>query len=221
MLTTKKYWVAGLLCLLFSFNALAQGDAKKGKLKTIACMGCHGPTGNSFVPNFPSLAGQPAGYIAKQIQDFKRSDRYNVMMTGIALGISDEDAYHIGAFYEAQVKTPIIKNITHLKTTEDKSKLLSLGKKLYDNGNPNTGQAACFTCHGKNGDALVDLNVPILANQQSQYLISTLKEFKNRKRTNDNERVMRRIVDTMSDKEIEAVAYYSSYLVSTLEEGKQ
>jgi cytochrome c553 len=47
-----------------------------------------------------------------------------------------------------------------------------------------------------------------------------IKEFKNRKRTNDNERVMRRIVDSMSDGEIEAVAYYSSYLVSTLEEKK-
>jgi len=32
---------------------------------------------------------------------------------------------------------------------------------------------------------------------------------------------MRRIIDTMSDEEIEAVAYYSSYLVSTLKESKQ
>jgi cytochrome c553 len=44
-----------------------------------------------------------------------------------------------------------------------------------------------------------------------------MKEFKNRGRANDDERVMRRIVDTMSDEEIEAVAYYSSYLVPTLE----
>jgi len=62
--------------------------------------------------------------------------------------------------------------------------------------------------------------VPVLANQHPRYLISTLKEFKNRKRTNDGERVMRRIIDTMSDEQIEAVAYYSSYLVSTLEEKK-
>ncbi|SFV82290.1 Cytochrome c4 [hydrothermal vent metagenome] len=96
-----------------------------------------------------------------------------------------------------------------------------MGKKLYDHGNADTGQAACFVCHGKNGDALVDLDVPILANQHPQYLVSTLKEFKNRKRTNDGERVMRRIIDTMSDEEIEAVAYYSSYLVSTLKESKQ
>jgi len=220
MSITNKYWAISVLCLAFSFNVSAQGDAKKGKLKAMACAGCHGPTGNSFVPNFPSLAGQPAGYIAKQIQDFKRSDRRNAMMSKIALGISKYDAEHIGAFYESQVKTPAIKDIAHLKTNTDKIALLSLGQELYNNGNPKTGQAACFTCHGKNGDALVDFNIPILANQQPQYLISTMKDFKARSRTNDNERVMRRIVDTMSDEEIEAVAYYSSYLVPALEEKK-
>jgi cytochrome c553 len=216
----NKHWILGLICLSLNFSAVAQGDAEIGKLKTMGCMGCHGPTGNSFLPNFPALAGQPAGYIVKQIQDFKAANRYNATMSGFALGINEADLDHIGAFYESQVKTPVIKNIPHLKTEAEKTALLTLGKKLYDHGNADTGQAACFVCHGKNGDALVDLDVPILANQHPQYLISTLKEFKNRKRTNDNERVMRRIVDTMSAEEIEAVAYYSSYLVPTLEEKK-
>jgi Cytochrome c553 len=216
----KKNWVIGLICLTLNFSVTAQGDAKIGKLKTMGCMGCHGPTGNSFVPNFPALAGQPAGYIVKQIQDFKAANRYNATMSGFALGINDADLDHIGAFYESQVKTPVIKNIPHLKTDAEKTALLTLGKKLYDHGNADTGQAACFVCHGSNGDALVDLGVPVLANQHPRYLISTLKEFKNRKRTNDGERVMRRIIDTMSDEQIEAVAYYSSYLVSTLEEKK-
>ena len=216
----NKHWILGLICLSLNFSAVAQGDAEIGKLKTMGCMGCHGPTGNSFLPNFPALAGQPAGYIVKQIQDFKAANRYNATMSGFALGISDADLEHIGAFYASQIKTPIMKNIAHLKTEAEKTALLTLGKKLYDYGNADTGQAACFVCHGKNGDALVDLDVPILANQHPQYLISTLKEFKNRKRTNDNERVMRRIVDTMSAEEIEAVAYYSSYLVPTLEEKK-
>ena len=216
----NKHWILGLICLSLNFSAVAQGDAEIGKLKTMGCMGCHGPTGNSFLPNFPALAGQPAGYIVKQIQDLKAANRYNATMSGLALGINDADLEHIGAFYASQIKTPIMKNIAHLKTEAEKTALLTLGKKLYDYGNADTGQAACFVCHGKNGDALVDLDVPILANQHPQYLISTLKEFKNRKRTNDNERVMRRIVDTMSAEEIEAVAYYSSYLVPTLEEKK-
>jgi len=216
----QKYWVVGLVYFALNFSVNAQGDAEIGKLKTMACMGCHGPTGNIFLPMFPSLAGQPAGYIAKQIQDFKEADRRNATMTSIALGINEADTQHIGAFYESQIKTPIVKNITHLKTDAEKTALLTLGKKLYDNGNADTGQAACFVCHGKNGDALVELNVPNLANQPPQYLISTLNEFKNRKRTNDGERVMRRIIDTMSSEQIEAVAYYSSYLVPTLEEKK-
>ncbi len=214
----NKNWAVGLLCLLFSFNTLAQGDVKKGKLKSMACMGCHGPTGNSFVPSFPSLAGQQADYIVKQIQDFKSGERQNAVMTNIALSISDDDSHHIAAYYQSQIKTPIIKNIAHLEKLTDKNALLSLGKKLYDNGNPNTGQAACFTCHGINGNTLLGFNIPTLANQQPKYLISTLKDFKNRKRTNDIERAMRRIVDTMSDEEIEAISYYASYLTSTLKE---
>ena len=216
----NKHWILGLICLSLNFSAVAQCDAEIGKLKTMGCMGCHGPTGNSFLPNFPALAGQPSSYIVKQIQDFKTAGRHNATMTGFALGINEADLNHIGAFYESQVKTPVIKNIPHLKTDAEKTALLTLGKKLYDNGNADTGQAACFVCHGSNGDALVDLGVPVLANQHPRYLISTLKEFKNRKRTNDGERVMRRIIDTMSDEQIEAVAYYSSYLVSTIEEKK-
>jgi cytochrome c553 len=220
MVFFKKICLFSAAVLLANVSVATEGDAKIGKTKTLACMGCHGPTGNSFVPNFPALAGQPAGYIIKQIKDFKSAGRKNATMTNFALGINEADLIHIGAYYESQVKTPVMKNIMHLKTDEEKTSLLTLGKKLYDNGNPVTGQAACFVCHGKNGDSLVDFNIPILANQHPQYLISTLKEFKNRKRTNDNERVMRRIVDSMSDGEIEAVAYYSSYLVSTLEEKK-
>lgn len=220
MSITNKYWAISLFCLLFSFNSLAQGDVKKGKLKTMACMGCHGPDGNSFILGFPSLASQPADYITKQIQDFKSGERQNTTMTNVALGINDDDSHHIAAYYQSQIKTPVVKDIAHLKTLTDKNKLLALGKKLYDNGNPNTGQAACFTCHGINGNTLPGFNIPTLANQQPKYLISTLKDFKNRKRTNDVERAMRRIVDTMSNEEIEAVSYYASYLTSTLDEKK-
>jgi len=54
----QKYWVVGLVYFALNFSVNAQGDAEIGKLKTMACMGCHGPTGNSFLPMFPSLAGQ-------------------------------------------------------------------------------------------------------------------------------------------------------------------
>lgn len=218
MLPSVMQFIAFLLLTLLGLNSFAQGDIKIGKLKAMACMGCHGPNGNSFVPNFPSLAGQPADYIAKQIYDFKSGERGNAMMTSVALGIGDEDIHHISAYYESQIKTPLVKNIPHLKKIEDRHALLAFGKKLYDHGNPNTGQAACFTCHGKNGDTLPGFNIPTLVNQHPQYLISTLKEFKNRKRTNDIERAMRRIVDTMSNEEIEAVSYYASYLTSTPKE---
>lgn len=199
-------------CLSLSFYVAAQntiGNAKIGETKIAACTGCHGVNGNSIIPNFPSLAGQDAKYLIKQIIDFKGDDRPSAIMGGISSAISLTDIKHIGAYYAAQTKTPIIKD-------KNKSSILALGKKLYENGNPKTGQAACFTCHGKNGKPLKNLAIPTIANQQPQYTIATLKAFKDKKRTNDREKAMSRIVATMSDEEIKAVSYYSSYLTTDL-----
>ncbi|WP_428087627.1 c-type cytochrome [Candidatus Thioglobus sp.] len=211
MLINRKYWMFALACLSLNF-AIAQthqGDAKIGQSKIIACTGCHGADGNSIVPHFPSLAGQDAQYLTKQLQDFKGKDRPSALMGGVASGISTINAAHIGAYYAVQNKTPINKDKT-------KADLLILGKKLYENGNPKTGQAACFTCHGKDGTPLPNLAIPILKNQSPLYMIATLKEFKNKKRINDRERAMSRIIATMSDEQIEAVSYYSSYLTTDL-----
>ena len=51
--------------------AVPRGDPAKGQ--TIAsgvCAGCHGVDGNSGVPANPTLAGQHAGYTAKQLANF-------------------------------------------------------------------------------------------------------------------------------------------------------
>jgi len=61
------------------------GDAATG---VAACIGCHGPAGaGNPAARFPSLAGQQADYVAKQLKDFKagsRSNDPNQMMRGVA-----------------------------------------------------------------------------------------------------------------------------------------
>ena len=56
---------------LVSFNASA-ADIEAGKSKTAVCAGCHGMDGNSTNPVWPSLAGQHASYIYKQLKDLRR-----------------------------------------------------------------------------------------------------------------------------------------------------
>ena len=56
-------------------QAQAAGDAAAGKAKSASCAGCHGADGNSVNPEWPSLAGQGAGYLVKQLHDFKGGKR--------------------------------------------------------------------------------------------------------------------------------------------------
>lgn len=68
------------------------GDANKG---ITACVACHGVTGKGMVQaGFPSLAGQNADYLKKQIASFRdgsRGNDRNNMMRNIAIKLSDSD----------------------------------------------------------------------------------------------------------------------------------
>jgi len=54
-----------------SYSSFAAGDAAAGQAKSATCAACHGADGNSIAPNFPNIAGQGAGYIHKQLVEFK------------------------------------------------------------------------------------------------------------------------------------------------------
>ncbi|QEL57390.1 c-type cytochrome [Chromobacterium paludis] len=57
-----------------------------------ACMACHGPSGKGLPDEFPRLGSQHAGYVAKQLADFKAgADRKNPIMADIASRMTDEE----------------------------------------------------------------------------------------------------------------------------------
>ena len=68
------------------------GDAKKG---ITACIACHGIKGKGMAQaGFPSVAGQNADYLKKQINTFRdgsRSNDSNKIMRNIAIKLSDSD----------------------------------------------------------------------------------------------------------------------------------
>ena len=69
------------------------GDVEKG---LPACTGCHSPDGQGNAPaGFPHLGGQHAGYIEKQLTDFREGDRTNdgdaMTMRTIAAKLSNKD----------------------------------------------------------------------------------------------------------------------------------
>jgi cytochrome c553 len=76
-----------------------------------------------------------------------------------------------------------------------------------------TKAATCFACHGTDGNA-VDPQYPRLAGQYNLYLQHVLHEYKDGQRDNP---IMKGMVATLSDQDIEDVSTYFSSLPSKLD----
>ena len=91
--------------------AWAEGDPANGKklIKKWDCITCHGLSGNNRSSEdepVPMLAGQPAGYLIKAMNEYKTEVRADIdtwsRMSKRVQGLSDQDIEDIAAHYEAQ-----------------------------------------------------------------------------------------------------------------------
>ena len=73
-----------------------------------------------------------------------------------------------------------------------------------------TKAAVCAACHGKNGIAAIP-GYPNLAGQNEQYLVSSLKAYKNKQRNGGQAAIMQGQAAGLSDEDIaNLAAYYAS-----------
>ena len=79
------------------------GDIEAGKKKVAeVCAACHGPDGNSPVPDFPRLAGQYEDYLVASLKKYKNGKRTNPIMMGMAATLSEEDVKNVAAYFSQQ-----------------------------------------------------------------------------------------------------------------------
>lgn len=198
--------VAATLVAFFSFGSAPAADAgDPAKAQTIAnqvCAACHGADGNSPLAMNPSLAGQHAGYLLKQLKEFKSGARSNPVMMGMVANLSDDDMRNLAAYYASQQARPM--------AAKDKD-LAAQGAKLYRGGSLEKGFAACAGCHSPNG-AGIPVQYPRLAGQHPDYVLAQLKAFRAEERANDPNKMMRAVSSKLSDKDIAALAEYISGL---------
>ena len=195
----------GLFCavhipLSYSAEPATKADpAQAQAIVTKVCAACHGADGNSVSPANPSLAGQQADYVAKQLADFKANkDRKNPVMFGMASPLSPQDMKNLGAYFEAQKP----KN----RAAKDPA-VVKLGQDIYRGGILAKGVAACASCHGPAG-AGVPAQFPRVAGQYAEYSAAQLAGFRAGERANDPNNMMRAVAAKLSDVEIKAVAEY-------------
>lgn len=189
-----------LTAVLFLPPVIAQaaGDAIAGAKKAQICAACHGADGNSSNPVWPSLAGQHAEYILKQLQDFKNGKRDNAQMSPMAANLGEQDLLDLAAYFSTQ----------KIKPGAADPALIESGQKFYRAGNSDTGVPACMACHGPAGRGNPAAKYPAVGGQHAAYTHAQLKAFREGLRTNDTNEVMRTIAARMTDDETRAVSEY-------------
>ena len=198
----KPFYIFVLLSIspyIFADNrddSLELEQAKK--IVTNLCIACHGIDGNSPLPANPNLSGQHAGYITKQLMQFKNGERDNAVMKGMVANLTEQDMINLGSYFEQQKQ-----NLLFAKSNGENS----LGEKIYRAGVATKGLPACASCHGPAGHGIPDL-YPRLNSQHAAYTISQLNAFRLETRMNDNSMMMRTIAQKLTDKEMNAVADY-------------
>jgi cytochrome c553 len=184
--------------------AAAKADPAKGAEKAgQICVACHGANGVSMIPQNPSLAGQGADYIVKQLNNFKglpKKDqaRNNPIMAAQAAMLTDDDMRNVGAYYASQ--KPRILAARNKDT-------VALGQQIYRAGIADRGIAACAGCHGATGAGLPS-QYPRLGGQHAEYTEAQMKAWRSGERANDPNAMMRSVAARLTDREIAAVSDY-------------
>lgn len=199
-MSDKKLLLAAALCAgLAAGPDTAHADA--AQIANSVCIGCHGYGGISYDPKYPSLAGQQASYVVKQLNEFVAGKRDNAEMMPFLKPINPAEFAALGAYFAAQKP--------RVGAVKDAA-LVAAGKTLYEQGNAATGVAACVGCHQPG--AVGNDKYPRLAGQHAGYVAKQIHSFKDGTRKNDKAREMRGVAEKLSEAEIAAAAAYLSSL---------
>jgi cytochrome c553 len=165
----NRFWVlAAAVCgTIISGVAAAAGNAQNGAAKAVVCQACHGANGNSANPQWPSLAGLGADYIAEQLQNFKDGKRNNPVMMPIVAPLSPQDMQDLGAYFGSLANTGLEADPSYWQA----------GQKLYQGGDKARGIPACMACHGPTGAGNEPAKFPGLRGQHSEYLVKQLNDY--------------------------------------------
>jgi cytochrome c553 len=196
----KRLWIlaATISGAIVSNSALPAGSVEAGATKAVVCQACHGANGNSSNPEWPSLAGIGADYIAEQLKNFKDGKRTNPVMLPIVAGLSPDDMADLGAFFDSLKNTGLEADPSYWQA----------GEKLYRGGDAARAIPACMACHGPTGAGNEPAKFPALRGQQSVYVSKQLNDYASGARTTGPNGIMETIAKRLSPEDIRNVASY-------------
>jgi cytochrome c553 len=201
-----------ILAVVFSAACRAENPERaqpsRGSLqaKIEYCKTCHGLSGQGYrgFISMPRLAGQPTEYFENQLRAFVEHRRENRYMYNVARGLSPATRAALAAHFRDLNPRPL---------GGGPRELVATGKRIYEDGVPETNVPACMACHGP--DAKGQESIPRLAGQLHDYISSQLMNWSKERgqgaATQDNSAVMLPTSHNLTKSQIAAVAAYVSY----------
>jgi cytochrome c553 len=192
-----KYRLAwGALFLMSSMADAA--DLPAAPVKAETCTACHGVAGVSQLPETPSLAGQPEGFLQWQLVYFRSGTRKSAVMQPLATSLTDDDIRALSAYFAALKPPP---PGAAVPTTE---------QAMYDVGQKLAQKNRCSSCH--KDDYAGTQATPRTGHQREDYLLKALREFKAGTRTGGGVAAMADAVYPLGDDELRALAHFMAHL---------
>jgi cytochrome c553 len=170
-----------------------KGNAAKGAAKAQPCLACHGAKGQPPAAGSPTLNGQPPEYLVLQMFLFREGLRDVPQMAGVLKGVTDPELNDMAAYFAAQ--QPVTK-----KSKPD-AKLRARGAELASG-------MGCSSCHM--GDFSGQREVPRLAGQAEDYLVSSMQAYRDNKRVGTDTN-MNGIMAGVKDPDIRALAHFFAH----------
>ena len=178
---------------------LASGNTRRGEqLVAETCAACHGTKGLSQT-NIPSLAGQSAYAIYKQLHDYRTGARAHPQMTDVARKLAPPDLAAVAAFFADASKAYAAIGGRDLIGEPNI-------EKLAREGDSRRRIPACLSCH-QNGVG-GPIETPVIIGQSQEYMLQQLNDYASGKRRNDVYGRMREISRKLTPQERAELARY-------------
>ena len=95
-----------LAALLLLAPAALRSRRASFEERTALCLACHGPAGQSLIPETPSIGGQPFFFVVAQLFLFRRGGRANAAMSEVAKPMTDDDLRAFGEWVSQAAAAP-------------------------------------------------------------------------------------------------------------------
>jgi cytochrome c553 len=156
-----------------------------------ACVSCHGARGEGNRFDAPRLAGLPAGYLQKQMEDYAAGLRPHTVMRDVARFLDSDERVRVARYYAALPPPPQ----TEVAEAET---IAAAVPPLY--------VRACQHCHGARGEGTPF--GPPLAGQPASYLAQQLQDWQVAKRRNDGRHEMLKAAQQLRAAEVRGLSLH-------------